>query len=337
MAMNEAQLAALLGRLGGNSVKAPKLESTDPAAFRAWKTNFNIAMEMIPDGDVYWNVAQRKRLAKSSLSGAAAVALHDVDIRAGDNEYTLARLLAAYEARIIPPAASVAAEAAFDAAQQNLGETVIQYHTRLRELFKRSVAADVDAETSRPLIKRFIGGLYEKEVRIYARNDNPATYTAALTTAQRCEAALLQEATDQKDSKRIASLLGQLSLEDTTIAGIDENGAVNAMPDDARRCYFCGKSGHLKRDCSLWNKAVDQLRNGSSGGRGRGTFRGRGRAGQRGRGNQNNTRGRGGSQYSHYRQQQQLHAIQPHEQLDMSQSNEEPWSGYEEEVQWAEN
>ena len=280
----------------GGAIKPPKLESLDPEQFRVWRNNFVTTTELNN-----WDVPTSKRVARASLFDEAARSLHSIDIEVDNNAFTLVNLLDAYEARVVVPAASALAEAAFESAKQLPNENCLAFHTRLRNLCSRAYPDAGDLNNYRPLLSRYINGLADAEIRLFARNQAPDTYAAVLQAAQRCEASLIAEANTKGDNNRVALLQG------LTVSG---NSSVNNLsPTDEQKvaavqCYFplCNKFGHMARECEMRKKAEEYFRrfqpsgNGGSVGRGsRGSPQNRGRGRfmrglQRGRG-----RGRGSS------------------------------------------
>ena len=268
------------------SVKTPVLSSTDSSEFKIFRQNFQLVSEL--NG---WNAKKAKVACKASLTGEAALLLHDIEI--GPDTRTLRQFLDLYENRLIAPAASAAAEVEFDHAKQLPAENVLAFHSRCRRLFLRAYPTTLPdvLNTSRSLIRKFISGLMSVETQRYVYRQTPETFNDALTMAQADEMSMLAVA-DSVDrvEKKVASLNLDGSM---TVQAMGEAG--KSSSDSVRRCFFpdCGSTAHLVKDCPKRKAAYSYFQKRQSNRNARG--RGRGRGGQsRSRGS--STNGRGNSQ-----------------------------------------
>lgn len=286
----DQQFAQLLANM---PVHAPHkklsiFSSGDGQEWTTWRKNFNTVAAISA-----WNDARKIQEISSSMEGEAARAVADI----AEAAHTPNEFLDLYEARFIPVAASQLARSEFKLATQRPGETLLQFHTSLRETYIRAyplIAGDVN--TSLHLIDTFADGLTNLEVGREIIKEQPATYAAALTVAQ------ARMAVEMRYSKTSAQ----------GGAGVRSMGAPQAPPTEAEEgvanvstmgCWLCGNTSHFKRDCpDLWkaqryyNNLVGNQRGGPQGGRRgnaptrgwTGMFRGRGtgagRGGNRGQG-----------------------------------------------------
>ena len=266
------------------SVKTPILNSVDPSEFKIFRQNFELIAEMNN-----WNVKKAKIACKASLTGEAALLLHDIDI--GADTLTLPQFLTLYENRLIAPAASAAAEVEFDHAKQLPAENVLTFHTRCRRLFMRAYPNTLPDElnASRSLIRKFISGLLSVETQRYVYRQSPTTFAQALELAQADEMSMLAIA-DSVD--RVEKKVASLDLDGAmTVQAMGEAGKPSS--DFVKRCYFpdCGSTAHLVRDCPKRKAAYGYFQKQRNTRNTRG--RGRGRGGQsRNRGSSTNGRGR---------------------------------------------
>lgn len=221
-------------------LKPPKLESLDPESFLVWKRNF-LDTAVLNN----WDVNRAKLTARAALSGEAAAACHTIDL--GDNQRTLENLLDDYENRILTPAASTMAESLFEQASQAPGESVNKFHARLRSLFVRAFPNLLpEVENRRELIKRFLAGLKDGQIRLHAKSQNPQTYTAACEAASQYEAVLLSE----KPGGSRGHGVHQMQAAAATAApprvariGQKENSVTGSV------CRFCHRDTHETPNC----------------------------------------------------------------------------------------
>ena len=266
------------------SVKIPVLSSVDSSEFKIFRQNFELVAQL--NG---WDAKRSKVACKASLTGEAALLLHDIDI--GADTRTLEQFLNLYENRLIAPAASAAAEVEFDHAKQLPAENVLTFHSRCRRLFLRAYPNTLpDAlNGSRSLIRKFISGLMSVETQRYVYRQSPETFNNALELAQADEMSMLAVADSlDKAEKKVASLNLDGSM---TVQAMGDAGKPSS--DSVRRCFFpdCGSTAHLVKDCPKRKAAYGYFQKQRSTRNARG--RGRGRGGQlRSRGSSTSGRGR---------------------------------------------
>lgn len=255
------QLAAALpaapgGGPAGNTRKVSTLSSTEGGDWLAWRSAFEETCAI----NAHWNDQRCRRELKAAMEGAAGRLVRDV---ASDAAPDLAGLLGMFELRFLPQGATVAAETAYEGARQLEEETILQWHSRLREYFRRARPQD-DPENNRDLIKRFCLGIAIVEVKKWTWRSQPATYTQALNVATQEMAMQAQFASTpsgrQGGRQGIDNFLGAISPGNMPMSG---NGLTNSVAAVRRRssfgkgdasstgCWHCG-GNHLKRDCPTW-------------------------------------------------------------------------------------
>ena len=282
MALDPAQLAQLMQAVRGGH-KPDSFSSGDPVEWQSWRSHFNTCMRINQWGN------RRGRLeVEACLSGTAKVRVMDLldHHRPAPNAAEAAvapveQMLAALETRFLPAAASDLARTQFRSARQNEDESVLDYHARLRGLFRRAYPAIPVANINddRNLIDTFCMGLRNPEVRSDTIKHRPNNYNEALNVASNMAAA--------------AQVLGNIKKEPGVGLFAMGKRAHDGGGQSGIRCHFCLREGHVKRECRLLDRAREIVQRS---GRGkplgmarRGGFRaGGGRGGQR--------RGRGGMQ-----------------------------------------
>ena len=193
---------------------------------------------------------QEQRLALAGcMVGKAALATLDIDVTANINNVppTINAVIQLYEARFLPAAASQLSRVRFDQARQGTSESILDYHSRLRSLYNQAYPNNADDTL---LIRRFVMGLRKKELRMQAMRDRPATYAAALVSAQN-ESSVLQLV---KVTELGAAPAGEEPME---IGAINQARRPQPPPQNQVKgtCHFCGQTGHWKRNCNLLKKA----------------------------------------------------------------------------------
>lgn len=241
------ELRALQGRGGRRGDPAPA--DGGPAAPRAEPVRNYIKVvnfKFIPGGDDWptwrnhfeeavaannWDDGLALHALAASMQGEASRTVRD--LRPTHFAF-LTDLLAAYERRFMPPAASQLARSDFDNARQKKGETVLAWHSRLRALYHRAYPGH-DGEVH--LIRRFMMGLTSVAIQRQVLRENPVNYPQALDIA-----------------------LNEQAVQDTTrytVSGMPR--ADRGVPMDVNaltiKCYECGEEGHVRKDCGKFKGA----------------------------------------------------------------------------------
>ena len=249
-AMDAAALAALGNAIGnairhgnqGQGKKAPTFETGKATDWKNWRSRFETIRQIAG-----WNDLRSRRELHAAMSGTAASLVHDIEIEdtvPPAAARTFDQVIAAYEERFVPVAATVQAENDFDTAQQMADETLLEWHVRLRELYLRAnPGADIDqGPGGKSLRRKFVAGIDNSEIRVYVRQHRPDTFQECLTIAQRQHAAMKEEQTDKKDRRR--------THKDAQIVALHKTST-----NDQGNCYYCGKSGHFLNSCPVLGRA----------------------------------------------------------------------------------
>lgn len=206
---------------------------------------FRGSFERVAELNRYTNDEAKIVLAASMIDNAAVV-VSDIDPIAGVR--TLEGLLDRYEAKFLPPAASALARAEFDRASQNPLESELQYHSRLRSLFRRAYPHDNHPDI---LIRRFSLGLKMTAIKEAVLRANPAHYDQALNVAQNERSVQI--------NKQASGMIGHADIE---VDSISEEPTLNALSPEAyehvaaieketQKCFNCEAEDHLVFDCPV--------------------------------------------------------------------------------------
>ena len=127
--LTPAQFAEPIQHLGhqGGTKKVTPFTTGAASNWTIWRRNF-ITIALING----WPDERQRREISAAMEGEAARSIGDVDFAAiADRD----ALLDAYEERFLPLAAGIIARAELKTARQIPQENVLQWHTRLREIF----------------------------------------------------------------------------------------------------------------------------------------------------------------------------------------------------------
>lgn len=257
--MNAEQFAAFMAALPAAAPaprpnkKIPEFTSGLAEDWITWRKNFETIIQINGWGDV-----RARRELYSSISGLAKTYVEHIPIGA-DGPVALVQpvqaLITAYDNCFVTLAAGDIARAEVRKSQQNEGEPIIAWHARARSLWVRAypalTAAQLDA--NRDLIEHFLMGIANSYVRTRAWETRPMTYVAALATASNMDASrIMQESRHPSPSLggRPSPALHAMTLPQD--AQSDSSARVQAMGEASKRsleCYFCGKPGHVFREC----------------------------------------------------------------------------------------
>lgn len=133
----------------------------------------------------------RRKALTACMRGAASAATTDIRVTnyppavlgapAHPPNPTFDEVVAAYEQRFLPAAASELARTQFEHSLQRKGEDVLAFHSRVRDLYLRAYPGQNDPTV---IIRRFALGLLKKEVRMRILRGPAATFHEALLLAQ---------------------------------------------------------------------------------------------------------------------------------------------------------
>ena len=240
--------------------------STDPTSWIAWKRTFNATSKL--NG---WNDGAAVDQLSAALEGEASNRTAGINLAANNPAtnaaWTIREALEAIDDVFLPRGSSRLAQSLFDAAKQAEGESVLEWHSRLRNIFQRAYP-NVDYRTSPEIRKKFVLNLRSPLLIKDVMTADPDTYDECLVVAND-KASILYTL----QSKGLLARSSTASADVAAIDGLDANpgrtGGLNANVE----CYYCHRLGHFKSECP------SRPRRGGprGGGRGRGRFGGRGR------------------------------------------------------------
>lgn len=208
--MNQQQLADLIAAMPGRSHRRPTtFSSADGQEWVTWRRNLTTLARINT-----WGEQRIKDEATASFEGAAARLVGDilplpepvaalaaapaVIAAAGPPQVlavparaavpavpgqTSAEFLDLLEARFLPAAQGQICRAQVGQARQAPTETVMAWHSRLRELYMRAFPGE-DIEASPHITERFMVCLVDQAVGRYVYDQRPGTYATALVHAQ---------------------------------------------------------------------------------------------------------------------------------------------------------
>lgn len=294
--VNNPAPAAAAAAAGGRK-KLSTFSSGLPADWRVWRRNFRTIAEI--NG---WDDLRQRREAYAAMEGDAARAVSDIQIAAQNQ--TIDQLLTSYEGRFVPEADGDLARADFLAARQRADETIIVWHTRLRELYMRAFP-NQNPNASMQLRNHFAYHLLDPVIKMYVMDQRPATYADCLEVAQNKHAnqLIFAATTGAKGMNALINALDPLVA--SAVIPPESSGGVQAMGNRGfsrgkrtnfrsggrgrggsggkTTCWYCRKDGHVRDDCFEFKKQRDYFQKyltnqskfngaGPSSSRGRGGF-----------------------------------------------------------------
>ena len=183
-----------------------------------------------------WDQTMSKIVLLSSFTGEAARAAMHLD---PDKYASLNQLMMACQELFLPTAQSEMSRMIFDHAKQSGTETLLQWHARLRQLYLSAYTDAPQAPNHQMmLIRKFIFGIKDLEVQQHVLRQCPQTYNDAITSAM-----------------NETSIAQVLAAQRTGVYPVPQNAGaasgfdVSAIDPLTAVCYYCGITGHLKKDC----------------------------------------------------------------------------------------
>jgi hypothetical protein len=257
--MDADQLAQVMAAIGNININVPPpaaggrrmtpFSSGEGTDWSIWRRTFTQTAQIN-----VWNDERQRREAIAGMEGAAGKMVQDIN---WDTHANIGALLDALENRFRPAADGELAQADFECAEQRDGESVIQWHSRCRELFVRAFPNQPVAGNPRQLLNKFVLGLADADVRA-------DTYKARPNNWENC----LTEANNHTAAKQVLA-----NHSATAAKGRRGNNHVKPEVNNLNRfgkpikCFICG-GPHMQRACPCLEKAQKFLDNKKEGGNG---------------------------------------------------------------------
>jgi hypothetical protein len=207
-----------------------------------------------------WSDLRRRQELYASMGGAAARVVSDILVEDPTaRRWTHVEMEAAYEARFVTQAASDQARADFSRAVQLPEESILEWHSRARDLFSRAYpGADPAMDPAGQMLRdQFTSGLDQSAIKEHVYDSRPKTYGACLDAAQAKTATLFL-------------MVGKSGKSAKGVHAVGSSAASSGNKSKRPSCYFCNNPNHFQRDCPLLNKAKTYFNKSDEGGSTRG-------------------------------------------------------------------
>jgi len=165
--------------------KLDTLSSVSPVDFRAWRAHVTLTGRI--QG---WNHRRHRKEALGAFRGAAYARIWMVPVDLTDQCGPIEEALDAWQAQFITASGTHLARRQFDNdSQQKAGESILDYHTRLMELFTLAWpnVALADADADERLLGKFVDGLANAQIATKLYDMDLRTYTLLRHHAERLE------------------------------------------------------------------------------------------------------------------------------------------------------
>ena len=287
MQNHTSTLNATATRGGQKEAATMTLTECDGIAWKNFRSNFEITNEM--NG---WKDERAILKLRTALRDNAHRAIEHLEFPTG---MKIQEALDQIEVIFINPSSTELAMAKFEASTREPGETLLEWHIRVRELYSRAYPDDKSLETSRRLKDRFIFYCRDRALTLCLKLQptyRDMKFTAALTAAQDYEGAqeaasaaydgpkrrgiamqlmesqkLDQEDSEDKDETPLDSQL--VNMSDRQIQQLSAHihrtepfPMLDKTGNNAAKgaCFHCGKDGHLLRACPMFSDAIARIK-----------------------------------------------------------------------------
>lgn len=290
--MDAAQLDQLLAAIPAPQPPAPKkrltpFSSSDANSWSAWKRTY-AATRKLNGWDNAASVDQLAAALEGDASSRASGINFAIDNPATTAPWTIEDAIKAIDDLFLPKGSGRLAQSLFDQAKQIEGESILDWHSRLRALFERAYPA-ATLNTSPEIIKRFVMNLRSPALIKDVLTQDPQTY-------EEC----LEVSSDKASILYTLQSKGLLTPSRTASTDVSAFGDIGAMegsnPHADVECFKCHEYGHYRNDCPKWQEGQNRGggRGGQGGQKGRGGWwRNKNRKKNEGQQNSNNNRGEG--------------------------------------------
>ena len=271
--MTPAQLQQLLGAIGGGGgggqgreKRLPPFTSANAKDWITWKNTFeNVATLK------QWGDQEKKLQLIAAMEGKAQTSVATVQVGPMNAD----QVMQAYSNRFLPPQAGAQAREEFKQAAQRVDESLMEWHSRLSELFSRAHPND-DKETDIRLIERFIRGMNHGVIMDRTNDANPQNMTDALqvATTKLAGIQMVKQATlENKQRNYMASIAPLTQPPEGTSAGEGGAEAQAGVAALHTECFHCKRKGHYRSECPLRSVPREEAVKKAGGQGGRGRFR----------------------------------------------------------------
>ena len=260
------------------------LSVCDGLAWKNFRSNFELVNEL--NG---WKDDRAILKMRTAMREDAHRAIEHLSF---DPQTTITEALDKVENVFINPSSLDLAEAKFEAACREPGETLQAWHIRVRELYMRAFPFEKDVEKQKRLKDKFILKCRDQRLTLWVRDKEgyrDFTYTEVLTKAQDHEGnvsstALAYEGRRNRHIQEVNStemgFIQEISpneeeddkedLANLTDARIHQLSAFlhKTEPFPLKKnenkssggCFHCGETGHMIRACKLFTDAVQRIK-----------------------------------------------------------------------------
>ena len=292
-AIRDAIDSARGGTGGGDSEKlvvASKFGAEEGEDFIEWMSGAQIAL-----AGKSWTDTQKNRYLMGCMKKSAAVAVRQLD----PGTHTTPQFFQALERLFLTEGGTSSARQHFRDAVQQKGESLLAWHMRVQNLYRRAnpnVGTDpIDGVLD--VIERFALGLRNQHLGKLVARESPRTLTEAMNLATRFVA--VEESFGGGKGGAAGAKISAVGgggrrggRRSRSSSHSDDEERVSALKrEETRECYECGEVGHLRRNCPSLKKK-------KGGGGGKGKWGKKKRGGERGdnrSGGQRKEGGRGGN------------------------------------------
>ena len=227
---------------------APLLSEIDPVKWHTFKRCF-VRVSTLNE----WEEPTAVLKLSTAIRDEAARALAHIKF---EDLRSMKEAIGKVEEVILNPAGIEFYKATFKNSHRNPTETLIQWHTRAREMFLRAYPESDEFETDDDLKDKFVLGIKDRTLSTHlksAEHYDDLTYTQLLTRAQRLHGSAL--IVQHAYGGRLAD--AQMN-EMKTAPQEEEDNSIQAMNNIT--CLHCGKPGHMVRECELNQKTIDRVK-----------------------------------------------------------------------------
>ena len=231
----------------------PLLSEVDPIQWTTFKKCFERIAKMND-----WTQDTAVLKLSTCIRDSAA---RTIDHLKWDTFLTLQAAMDAVEKVFLNPAAIEFHKATFKSASRNAQETLIQWHTRGREMFMRAYPDILDYDHHADLKDKFVLGIRDRLLSTQLKASDTyenMSYTEVLTKAQRLQgsALIVHHAYTGKSMAQDSVQAIQAPSPST-----HDKPSINAIQNRrTMKCFHCNKEGHGISDCTLHQKSIDRIR-----------------------------------------------------------------------------